>query len=191
MAKRKRKTPAKKRKALPVDVKHVVLHEAGYKCGNPVCRHILTLDIHHLEYVSAGGGDTADNLLALCPNCHALHHNGTIPEPSLRAWKMLLLTLSEAFDKRSIDVLLSLDRLGTVRRISGDGVISLASLVAAGLVEIGLHMHAIGHHGYEEQYNAKLSDKGKLLIASWQKGDQVTAVSLLSKPNTPATPPPS
>ncbi|MCP5450830.1 MAG: HNH endonuclease, partial [Gammaproteobacteria bacterium] len=74
---------ATKRKPIKVDIKHQVLHESGYKCSNPVCRTILTLDIHHLEYVSKNGDNTPDNLLALCPNCHALHHKGIIPDNSL------------------------------------------------------------------------------------------------------------
>jgi len=49
------------------------LHESGYRCGNPVCRTILTLDIHHLTRIE-GGPNTAENLLPLCPNCHAQHH---------------------------------------------------------------------------------------------------------------------
>ena len=37
---------------VPLDVRRLVLHEAGYTCSTPACRYPLTLDIHHL-YVSA------------------------------------------------------------------------------------------------------------------------------------------
>jgi 5-methylcytosine-specific restriction endonuclease McrA len=92
-----------KRKRIPIEVKQLVLHEGGYKCANPSCRTILTLDIHHLVPVSEGGPNTPENLLALCPNCHSLYHNETIPAQSIKAWKMILLSLNEAFDKRSVD----------------------------------------------------------------------------------------
>ena len=105
---------AKKRRSIPVDVQHLVLHEAGYKCANPVCRTILTLDIHHLVPVADDGGNAPDNLLALCPNCHALHHRAEIPADSIRAWKMLLLALNEAYDRRSVDLLLALDKCGAL-----------------------------------------------------------------------------
>ena len=39
---------APRRRAVPVHVAKQVHHEAGYKCGNPVCRTIITLDVHHL-----------------------------------------------------------------------------------------------------------------------------------------------
>jgi len=54
------------RKALQLAIRILVLHECGYKCSNPICRMVLTLDIHHIEYVSEGAGDGQENLLALC-----------------------------------------------------------------------------------------------------------------------------
>src|SRR5215470_10277210 len=95
---------------VPVHVRQHVLHEAGFRCANPACRSVLTLDIHHMEYVSQEGKNEQSNLLPLCPNCHRLHHTGVIPLESVRAWKMLLLALNEAFDKRQIELLLMLDQ---------------------------------------------------------------------------------
>lgn len=35
------------------------------------------LEIHHVVFLSAGGKDTIDNTIALCPNCHkGVHHGG-------------------------------------------------------------------------------------------------------------------
>jgi hypothetical protein len=160
-----------KRKSLTVDVKSTVLHEAGYKCGNPSCRHILTLDIHHLDQVGDGGSDDPQNLLALCPNCHALHHreNG-IPIDSLRAWKMLLLAINEAYDRRSIDILLALDRLGDLH-VFGDGVLSCAPLVATGLVQCGQQWM-----GHQIMYKIELTGHGKTFVTAWKAGDQEAAI---------------
>lgn len=39
------------------------------KQGNPF------LEVHHVHYLSKGGSDTIDNVVALCPNCHRkIHH---------------------------------------------------------------------------------------------------------------------
>ena len=174
-----------RRKATPLDIKQQVLHEAGYRCGNPVCRHVITLDIHHLEFVSEGGPNSAENLLPLCPNCHGLHHSGEIPVTSFRAWKMLLLTLNEAFDKKSLDILLALDKLGKINRITGDGVIDLAPLVASGFVEVkdsqNIIQSASRGQQYEVVYCAELTSEGKLLVDSWKEGDQETAVTLVAR----------
>src|SRR6478752_867236 len=100
-----------RRKKLDLHARRLVLHEAGYKCANPVCRNIITLDIHHIVYVSKSGSNAPENLLPLCGHCHDMHHAGEIPSEAIRTWKMLLLALNEAFDRRSVDILLSLDAI--------------------------------------------------------------------------------
>jgi hypothetical protein len=166
-----------------LSVRQLVLHESGYKCSNPACRYPLTLDVHHLYYVSQGGSDLAENLLPLCPNCHTEHHHGNVPTESLRAWKMLLLALNEAFDRRSIDLLLAIDRLGKINWLSGDGLAGYSSLFASGLVTIreSWEVTTIGggrHSGQTLVYVATLSDKGKLFVEGWKKGDQRAAIEL-------------
>lgn len=34
-------------------------------CGNPRCRHILTLELHHIVWVRDGGGNEASNTTVL------------------------------------------------------------------------------------------------------------------------------
>jgi len=87
------------------------------------------------KYVSDGGGDSPENLLPLCPNCHALHHQGHIPRESLRTWKLLLLALNEGFDRRSVDTLLALDVLDGVM-VWGDALLPCAALIALGFLEV-------------------------------------------------------
>ena len=171
-----------KRKAIPLDVINVVLHEAGYKCANPTCRNLITLDIHHLINVSESGPNSGENLLPLCPMCHALHTRGMIPATSIRAWKMLLLALNEAFDRRSIDILLSLDKLGKIERITGDGICDFTPLIASGFVNIGQGYNTIRSglsYTSEIMYIAELSEKGKLLVENWKNGNQAAAIGRL------------
>jgi hypothetical protein len=172
------------RKAIPVDTKLLVLHEAGYVCGNPACRCIVTLDMHHLDPVADGGPNDPANLLALCPNCHRRHHNKEIPIESLRAWKMLLVALNHAYDRHSIDVLLLLFRMEKVW-ITGDGLLGIASAVAAGLIDAKHEIHTIftgqGSDGRmnrtaESRYELSLSTKGKTLVEAWVSGRQELAV---------------
>jgi hypothetical protein len=168
-----------KRKALPLEVRNLVLHEAGYKCANPACRGILTLDIHHLDYVSSGGGDSADNLLALCPTCHALHHKGHIPIESIRTWKMLLLSLNEGFDKRSIDMLLALHQIGCLN-VSGEGVLACSSLIASGLARQFMNMDSL--LGGDISYSLELTAKGQRLVEAWKQGNQAAALNATNSP---------
>ena len=167
---------------------------------------VLTLDIHHIEYVADGGGDGQENLLPLCPNCHSLHHKGHIPKASLRAWKLLLLALNEGFDRRSVDALLALDALGGVM-LWGDGLLTCASLVASGLVAVQEKHEVVenadpawfsyfGPIGLAKEiriakYWIELSNKGRAFVEAWKKGDQDAAIraantskTILSKKTT-------
>jgi hypothetical protein len=155
------------RKSLPVDIRNRVLHEAGYKCANPVCRTILTFEIHHLDPLADGGSDSADNLIALCPNCHTLHHKGVIAIASLRAWKSILLSVNEAYDRKSVDILLAFDKTEMLY-LSGDGLLECAPLLAGGLLKIG--------EPYRRTYDVRLSDRGKGMIQAWKDGDQQRVV---------------
>lgn len=186
----------RKRRSIPLDTRTLVLHEAGYKCGNPACRTVLTLDIHHLDYVAEGGTALPYNLLALCPNCHSLHHNGHIPRSSLRTWKLLLLSLNEAFDRHSVDVLLTLDQLDGVM-VWGDGLLDCAALVASGLIsvhersrEIKKRSGLLGPYTEEEteKYWLMLSPKGRQFVAAWKLGDQNAAILNLPSSNSALSP---
>lgn len=159
------------RKAIPHSIKQQALHEAGYRCSNPTCRTIITLDIHHLQQVSEGGGNTVENLLALCPNCHALHHRGTISIESLKTWKFLLISLNEGFNKNSIDVLLAISELKGFS-VSGDGFLQVACLITGGYLSIRTQICGAG--GY---FSLRLTDKGKLFVEAWKNGNQSAAVN--------------
>ncbi|HBA89465.1 MAG TPA: hypothetical protein DCZ75_16210 [Geobacter sp.] len=170
------------RKTIPVDIKTIILHECGYMCANPACRSIITLDIHHIVQVKDAGGNSADNLLALCPNCHALHHKGIIPKESIRAWKMIQLATSEAFDKASVNMLLLLEKISRLY-VSGEGVLACASLVASGLIETTSTMSNIGGGGRfgggTLAYTLTISEKGKDFVSAWKSGDQGKAIGAL------------
>ncbi len=187
-----------KRQTISIEIKLQVLHEAGYKCSNPTCRTIITLDIHHLDYVSKGGSNTPSNLLALCPNCHQLHHKGHIPEQSIRAWKMLQLTLNEAFNKQSVDILLALAEIGGIT-LTGDGLLNCASLIASNLIYVDDDWIGSEKQRDEEpsffsdgfktvdkplsigQYHITLTDKGHSLVSAWKSGNQSEAVNATNK----------
>lgn len=197
------------RTKLPTAVRHQLLMEAGYKCGNPICRHIITLELHHIQYVSEGGGDEPGNLLTLCPNCHSLHHSGHIPVEAIRFWKSLLLSLNQAFDRHTWELLLFLRQTsGQEIWYSGDGLLQFAGLIAAGLVQFKTQKHyaytqatstksgnvTIHHepirHSPQIVIQVELTERGTLLLEAWLQGDQARFKQLVSTPqNTSPTKP--
>lgn len=156
------------RQSIPIETRRQVLHEAGYRCANPVCRMVLATHLHHLDPVSKGGSNAFDNLIALCPNCHTLHHRGIIPHESLRAWKVLLLSLNEAFDKKAVDVLLTLRKVSKIN-LKGEGILEIAGLISSDLIKWQQH--------YTDSFDIMLSQKGNTFVEAWISGRLSEALS--------------
>lgn len=157
------------RSAVPQATRIAVLTEAGYRCAVPTCRGILALDLHHIVEVADGGSNDAQNLLALCPTCHALFTRGTIDRRSIELWKGMLVALGQAFDVHAIDQLVFLANLPARQlQISGDGVLQFARLIGAGLAEFLLTMQ----NGPLILYEVRLTSRGQALVTAWRTGDR-------------------
>ena len=177
---------ANKRKKIPDYVVRQVLIEAGYRCGVPTCRNILAIDLHHLVRVSDGGKDESANLLALSPNCHALHYRGTIPQEAFYAWKQVLVSLSAAFDQEAIDLMLFLYKIKDEPRflIKADAVVNFARLIGNDLATLEWQedtVNNVRHIGYR----LSLSDKGMRLIEAWKSGNRNAVADALSPRSEP------
>ncbi|MDO8631491.1 MAG: HNH endonuclease signature motif containing protein [Phycisphaerales bacterium] len=147
--------------------------EAGYKCGNPTCRHILTMELHHIIWVKHGGRNETSNLLALCPNCHSLHTAGHIPEEAIRHWKGMLVALNHAFGFRSLDLLLFLRATqDKILWYSADGVLQFAGLVAGGLVAITEETVATPWQITQSSHRIALTEQGISLVQAWLDGNE-------------------
>ncbi len=167
-----------------VQKRQLVLLESGYKCANPTCRHVLTLEVHHITWVKKGGSNDIENLIALCPNCHGLHTSGHIPEEAIRTWKSLLVSLNNP-NRGSVDLLLVLydeqkrfdlnsekDHQPPPFRFTGDGLGVLSSLLVSGLVEISRRFSGAAYFGGGmPSYEVRLSGRGIQLVEAWRSGN--------------------
>ena len=157
------------RTAIPHEIAVAVLAEAGYRCAVPTCRTILAIDPHYIIEISEGSGYVVDNLLALCPTCHALFHRGVIRRDSIYTWKSVLVSLGQAFDIATVDHLLFLTRPEAKSlRVSGDGVLQFSRLISAGLATFGVAMQ----NGPLILYWVTLTNKGKSLVEAWTSGSR-------------------
>jgi hypothetical protein len=171
-----------KRTAIPKQVRLDVLTEAGYQCAVPTCRIILSLDIHHIDQVSEGGGNALTNLIALCPTHHDMYHKKLIPRDSIYAWKLMLVSLSRAFDTNTVDDLLFLkQKPSSDLQVSGDGVLKFSRLIGSGLAEFKLKMQ----NGPIVLYEVKLTPKGTQLVDAWVEGNRENLALALGKPKAP------
>ncbi len=162
----------RKKRSLAKTIREIVLLESGYMCANPNCRHILTLEIHHIDSIKEGGSDNPINLIALCPNCHEQHTRGIIPKSAIGVWKSRLISLNST-NPLSIDTLLHLYKMektpyGKYVRYSSDTLIRIASLINSGLLEY--HLVTVGGGAEYGRFIVKLSLKGIEFVESWLSG---------------------
>ena len=62
-----------KRRAIPKEVRDRLLVEAMHRCC--LCpEHHEVVDLHHIVPISEDGPNTGDNLMVVCPTCHAKIH---------------------------------------------------------------------------------------------------------------------
>jgi len=126
--------------------------------------------MHHIWEVSAGGSDDPSNLIALCPNCHALYHRGTIKQESIYVWKAMLVAITRAFDVEAIDKLFFLESCTRdFLVVSGDGLLHFARLIGARLASVDLKAN---NNWQLVTYSVNISDKGRQLVQAWKQGDR-------------------
>ncbi len=53
-------------------LRHQVLRRDGWRCQK--CGTMSNLEVHHRQYRSHCGGDSEENLITLCTQCHAGIH---------------------------------------------------------------------------------------------------------------------
>jgi len=57
------------------DLHRQVLERDGWRCQT--CGSMQHLQVHHLKFRSHSGSDVEQNLITLCPACHARMHRKT------------------------------------------------------------------------------------------------------------------
>ena len=94
--------------------REAVLERDGYRCRR--CDRYLGgsgADVHHVEPLAVGGSNGLSNLVALCPDCHALLHPG---DPDLAGdWREAPLFPAEPADDRVAVVRRPVDEPADVR----------------------------------------------------------------------------
>jgi hypothetical protein len=125
---------------------------------------------------------------------YGLHTQGHIPASAIRHLKGLLHALNHALYKESMDLLLYLSHAG-IENVwyIGDGFLKFAGQVAAGLVEVAESQFSVGvRYGNSAPTSPPttavrvgLSDKGRLLVDSWLKGDEAQYRARLASSSVP------
>src|SRR5579864_5139251 len=71
---------------IPAELERRVLMEAGHRCAIPTCRS-TPVEIAHIVPWAKVREHAFENLIALCPTCHARYDNGQIDRLSMKGYK--------------------------------------------------------------------------------------------------------
>ncbi len=116
--------------AIPVEIRRQVLIEAGHRCAIQTCRNSANVDVHHIVPWEECKEHKAENLIALCPNCHRLVHDGKIDKKSQYKYKEICQKLTNPplpskSTNDTIKTLLKFDPNALTEIIDSENVIGL------------------------------------------------------------------
>jgi len=90
------------RPRIPRELERRILVEAGHRCAIPTCR-AYPVEVAHIVPWADVKEHTYENLIALCPTCHARYDRGDIDRSSMRQYKrQLQLQCGEGTTERAI-----------------------------------------------------------------------------------------
>src|SRR5262245_7610984 len=127
------------RPPLPRELERAVKVEAGHRCAIPTCL-AHPIEIAHIEPRAAdGSNDVFENLIALCPTCHAMYDlEKKIDRKAMRQYKANLSVLNGRYLDIERRVLEHFALNPDAERVALPGGFSLllSHLIGDGLLEL-------------------------------------------------------
>jgi hypothetical protein len=152
------------RPAIPAKLKRDVLLEAGHRCAIPTCRQ-TTIEVAHITPYKTVKVHTFDNLIALCPTCHARYDKQEIDIKSMKRYKSNLILLNSRYsdlEKRVLEVFVENPHQDGIP-IYGGLLLLVRYLEKDGLLD-RMGSAALGIGGSEVYIQFLLTQKGKEFV---------------------------
>jgi phosphopentomutase len=158
-----------------------VLVEAGHRCAISTCK-ATTTEIHHIIPFAETQNNNFENLIALCPNCHARYHKGEIDEKAIRMYKANLSILNHRygeFERRIFDYIVESGERVIVVGAGGD--ILLYNAIKDGFLEDknvqGISLSIKIGNEFEKKFPLSftywVTDKGLEFIKRYSEGNSI------------------
>ena len=159
------------RPKIPTELKRRVLLEAGHRCAIHTCRYI-DVEIHHIVPWAECNEHKYENLIALCPNCHARAEKKEIDRKSLRSYKANLRYAHDKFSQLEVDILFILfesnkERETAVVEFPSFMMILINRILDAEYVQVRTSLNSVEISGMNvSPVYLCLTDKGREYIES-------------------------
>jgi hypothetical protein len=158
------------RDAIPAAVRRDILVEAGHRCAIPTCRQ-TPVEIAHIVPWAQSHKHTFDNLIALCPTCHARYDapRSEIDRLAMRQYKSNLSVLNQRYGDLERRVLQRFadDPELEIIEVLGNMEILLMFLIRDGLLDaLPLKGAMFVTSGMLEQ-QFRITAKGRDFVSKW------------------------
>ena len=133
------------------------------------------MEIAHIVPFSKVRAHDFENLIALCPTCHARHHKGEIDIKSLKRYKSNLILLNSRYsdlEKRILEVFVENPHQDGMPLYSGL-LLLVRYLEKDGLIQ-RLGSAALGIGGSEVYIQFLLTEKGKEFVENLRDAREIT-----------------
>lgn len=170
------------RDIVPANIKRAVLVEAGHRCAIPTCR-ATTTEIAHIVPWSESHDNSFENLIAICPNCHArFDQKKEIDRLAIKMYKHNLGILNNRygeFERRLFEVLAKTGERVFVLGAAGD--LLVANAVKDGFFEDkhvnGMNFDIKNSDGYSKSFPMSftywVTDVGVEFIRNFSSGTDI------------------
>jgi len=89
-------TEADQRPPIPMQLQRQLKVEAGHRCAIPTCRQ-TPVELAHIVPWSQVREHTFENMITLCPTCHARFDRGEIDRTAMRQYKANLTVIASRY----------------------------------------------------------------------------------------------
>lgn len=159
------------RPPIPEELKRRVLVEAGHRCAIPTCRNPVT-EVAHIVPYRIRKKHEYENLIALCPTCHARADKGEIDRQSLKMYKRILQRLTDRYERFELLVLNEL-REGRPVIIAGSMILLIKNILDDKLVDLVAQSYSgFEVKGLPNQAKVVLTPDGTKFIDAWIKANE-------------------
>ena len=162
---------------MPRELERAVKVEAGHRCAIPACRQ-TPVEIAHIESYAKVREHTFENLIALCPTCHARYDREEIDRLSMRRYKDNLALLNSRYtglERRVLEAAAESDEPPRIQLPSGMNIL-LRYAERDGLVE---HIEYTGPpafvQGLPTMTEYVVTPKGVALAKRLAAGEEIDA----------------
>lgn len=156
------------RPAIPVDLKRQLLVECGHRCAIPTCRQV-PVEFAHIEPWETVRAHEYENMICLCPTCHARRHQGDIDKKSLVIYKRNLAILNGRYSSLEMRLLHYFARnpIATTIRLSIGMEILIMYLLHDGILRSTGRTSCIFVNGEPTDRTYEITPTGRELITKW------------------------